>query len=114
MTDQAREIAGELSEGLYDKHGREIMIGDIIKVFHFIGARRKRHYMYKQVIREGVFSDEAPYFILSHLSMNDSEYYHESKDGRLLSHYEIVQSIDAAFEDRPRVRASLSDTTEQR
>ena len=28
----------------YDKTGREIMQGDILKVFHFVGRRNKRHY----------------------------------------------------------------------
>lgn len=37
-----------------DKNGVEIEEFDILKVFHFIGARRKRHYMYKMaVVREG-------------------------------------------------------------
>ncbi len=34
---------------LYDEKGREIHPKDLIKVFHFTGARRKKHYMYKQV-----------------------------------------------------------------
>lgn len=34
----------------YDKHGIPIERGDIVKVFHFIGARRKRHYMFKQCL----------------------------------------------------------------
>ena len=34
---------------LYDKKYREILEYDLLKVFHFIGARRKKHYMYKLV-----------------------------------------------------------------
>jgi hypothetical protein len=34
-----------------DKYGREIEEFDVIKVFHFIGARRKKHYMYKIAIK---------------------------------------------------------------
>jgi len=33
----------------YDKKGIEIEEFDLLKVFHFIGARRKKHYMYKWV-----------------------------------------------------------------
>ena len=33
-----------------DKNGREIEHGDVLKVFHFIGPRRKRFYMYKVAI----------------------------------------------------------------
>lgn len=34
---------------IYDKHGQAIREFDVLKVFHFTGARRKRHYMYKWV-----------------------------------------------------------------
>lgn len=32
-----------------DKHNREIQEFDLLKVFHFIGARNKKHYMYKWI-----------------------------------------------------------------
>lgn len=35
---------------LRDAKGREIEAGDVLKVFHFTGARRKRHFMYKQAV----------------------------------------------------------------
>lgn len=34
---------------LRDKKGIPIMPGDLIKVYHFTGARKKKHYMYKIV-----------------------------------------------------------------
>ena len=38
----------------YDKHGTEIKEFAVLKIFHFVGARRKKHYMYKWVReREG-------------------------------------------------------------
>lgn len=33
-----------------DKNGRECRVGDLLKVFHFTGARRKKHYMYKLIM----------------------------------------------------------------
>ena len=33
-----------------DKAGRHIHPGDVLKVFHFVGARRRRHYMYEQAL----------------------------------------------------------------
>jgi len=33
----------------FDKKGKEIHEFDIIKIFHSIGARNKRHYMYKWI-----------------------------------------------------------------
>lgn len=88
----------------YDKTGREIMQGDILKVFHFIGARNKRHYMYKQVVEERRLGQrQTPYWWVSHLEQSD-EGYHLAKDGTHLRDYEIVQSIDARFDHRPRHR----------
>lgn len=35
-----------------DKNGNEIKEFDVLKVFHFIGKRRKKHYMYKWVKKD--------------------------------------------------------------
>jgi hypothetical protein len=98
-------------EKLFDKTGRPIELGDIVKVFHFVGARNKRHYMYKQAIGIDHLGPSAhSYLKLSHLSMDESRrgYYLERLDGRLLADYEIVQSVDARFEDRDRLNGSQS------
>lgn len=90
---------------LYDKTGREIMRGDILKVFHFIGARRKRYYMYKQVLGVVMLGKDAPapYLEISHLDLRGS-HYHERMDGRVLPDYEIIYGIASGFpEDRPRL-----------
>jgi hypothetical protein len=34
---------------LYDQKGKEIHEFDVLKIFHYIGARRKKCYMYKWV-----------------------------------------------------------------
>lgn len=34
---------------IFDERGVEIHAGCVIRVFHFIGARKKKHYMYKLV-----------------------------------------------------------------
>ena len=86
---------------LYDKKGIEIHPFDVLKVFHFIGARRKKHYMYKMV-QEVVFLGKEdcanPYLKISHLDRN-GDYYHEAYDGRQLKDYEIVQGfgLDGVF-----------------
>ncbi len=38
-------------EVYFDKKHKPILDCSVIKVFHFIGARKKRHYMYKWVRR---------------------------------------------------------------
>ena len=34
----------------YDKHGREIKAGDVLKVYHFTAALRRQIFMYKLVM----------------------------------------------------------------
>ena len=85
---------------LFDKHKREIKPGNVLKVFHFVGARRKRHYMYKQAVEYRPHpNSEHGYLKISHLSnvggvgpdTIGETYYLESADGRVLTDYEIVQ-----------------------
>ncbi len=38
-----------MSDVFYDRKGNEISEFDVVKVFHFTGARRKQHYMYKWI-----------------------------------------------------------------
>lgn len=41
-------------ETVYDKNERPIASGDLLRTFHFIGARRKRHYLYHTaLVRNG-------------------------------------------------------------
>jgi hypothetical protein len=87
---------------IYDKTGREIMRGDIVKVFHFIGPRRKRYYMYKQAAGHNTLGG-SQYMKMTHLDINDpDDGWHELLDDKMRPHFEIVQSLDAKFEDRPR------------
>lgn len=89
---------------LYDKRGIPIERGDIVKVFHFTGARRKRHFMYKQCLGFKLIGKDAnvPYMKFGHLTLDDSEYYLERPDGRVMPNYEIIQSIDCKHDERPR------------
>lgn len=97
---------------IHDKNGREIERGDVVKVFHFVGRRNKRHFMYKQAIGLKTMRDGTKYMMFNHLDMND-KYYVEPFDDRWLADYEIVQSIDAKFEDRPRLSAPLASEDRQ-
>lgn len=97
------------SGAIYDKTGREIMQGDVLKVFHFVGARNKRHYMYKQVVRERL-GRQCHYWFLSHLNQRDDDGYFLARDGTFYADYEIVQSVDARFEDRPRAAPTETPT----
>ena len=42
-----------MTEQFYDKKGVPIYPGDLLKTLHFIGARRKKYYLYHTVVRGG-------------------------------------------------------------
>lgn len=93
---------------VYDKHGIPIKRGDIVKVFHFIGPRRKRFYMYKQCIGVDTYRQNGTqYLFFSHLNFNEDigtldGPYHECL-GQKLEAYEIIQSVRDDFLNRPRI-----------
>ena len=102
-----------------DKNRRPIRVGDVLKVFHFTGARRKRHFMYKQVTRTqwlGGYGGKPKvlYFFVSHLSLKpesvsgDGGYWLGMHEGRL-DDYEIVQSIKCDHEERERVEIGATE-----
>jgi len=47
LTVKLREM--EIEQSYFDKNGKEIKEFAVLKVFHFIGRRRKKHFMYKWV-----------------------------------------------------------------
>ncbi len=86
-----------------DKNGRTINPGDVLKVFHFTGARGKRHYLHQQALR---YSKGR--LLISHLNRVDDQdpweigkNYYSVGGNEHLHGYEIVQSVDAKFEERP-------------
>lgn len=94
---------------VYDRRGIPIERGDIVKVFHFVGARRRRHYMYKQCLGANTYPNcEHQYVFFSHLNFADligerDGPYHQWP-GSHLEDYEIVQSLKCDHEDRPRAQ----------
>lgn len=102
----------------YDKRGIPIERGDIVKVFHFVGTRRKRHYMFKQCLGLNRYPSspdgwQAVFFShLNFLEIGDRRDgpYHETP-GENLPHYEIVQSIKSDHENRS--RAALQQETQK-
>ncbi len=36
----------------YDQTGKQILVGDLLKVFHFISGKQKKNYMYHVVVME--------------------------------------------------------------
>ena len=93
-----------------DKHGRAMKVGDVLKVFHFIGARRKRYFTYKQIVDTRVLGGyggkpKIPYFDVSHLNMDGGkENYTIGMNEGVLPGYEILQGLDD-IENRPKLIA---------
>lgn len=96
-----------------DKNRRPLRVGDVLKVYHFTGARRKKHFMYKQVVRTqwiGGYGGKPKvlYFFVSHLNLkkptlrDDGGYWLGMNEG-MQEDYEIVQSTECDFEDRQKV-----------
>lgn len=99
-------------KNVYDKKGRPICVGDILKVYHFTGQRNKKFYMYKMVKEKVTFGENQPvYFKMDHLE-NTHEYYHMKIDGSVLQDHEIVQGHKDGihFEDREKLKTTHSKT----
>jgi len=91
-----------------DKHGSAMKVGDVLKVFHFTGARRKRYFMYQQIVGARMLGGfggkpKVPYFDVSHLNMDGGkENYTIGTAEGVLSDYEILQGLDD-IESRPKL-----------
>ena len=90
-----------------DKNGREIREGDVLKVFHFTGARRKRYYMYKLVAE---FNGVLCGVDIGQLATKprDEAHRYQLRAGDM-GQTEIVEGFackegETSFEDRPRLR----------
>lgn len=92
----------------FDKRGIPIERGDIVKVFHFVGARGKHQFMYKQCLGIDRYPSSPSGWqkvFFSHLNFCEigdrNGPYHE-EPGETLPHYEIVHSIKYDHDTRPR------------
>ena len=91
---------------LYDKTGREVFPGDILKVYHFTGSRRKRYYMYKLVLKR--HEDNEDFFVISHLNLREETFNYKCED-KVDTDIEIVQGYAGvppgwSYEDRPKIK----------
>lgn len=101
------DIRSESKSFVLDRTGREILPGDTLKVFHFTGARRKRHYMYKYVLsvwRLPAWPEGTDALRISHLHPAEDSYF-RIRDGKTWEEAEIVQGYGEngqPFDERPK------------
>lgn len=55
---------------LFDSVGNEYQVGAIVRMYHFTGARKRKHYMYKQVTE---VSEEACRVAFCHLPIEQGK-----------------------------------------
>jgi hypothetical protein len=99
-------------KAFYDKHGRQIHKGDLIKTFHFTGARRKKYFMYHTAVeREGVLymvpiADLEPTCANQGGTCRVEAIIRAGADIEIISGYGPGDILN--FEDRPKVRSSAA------
>ena len=103
---------------LYDKTGRRIMVGDVLKVYHFTGERRKKYYMYKFVFdRKHWIRTGYDFLYISHLHPeNLKSGYYECCNGQKLDLVEIVQGYGenkVHYCDRPKEYKEITADVQQ-
>ena len=91
-----------------DVKGREICVGDLLRSPHFVGARRKKFYLYHVAVnREGVM-----YAVpTSHMEPSLRQYGGDCPLGYVHKYMEILHGSGPgdclSFEDRPRQKESI-------
>lgn len=99
-----------------DCKGREILPGDTLKVFHFIGARRKRCYMYKYVLsvyKHPNWAEGLDALRISHLNPQADSYL-VLRRGQTEQDYEIVQGYGEdgrPFDEREKRGPNIDSAT---
>lgn len=87
-----------------DKKGIEILPGDLVKVFHFIGPRNKKYFMYK-IIHEvdGHLAAAHVHRIYIEGLQWKNSYSLELYRGKQLESYEIIEGYNGLrFDERPK------------
>ena len=100
---------------LLDKNQREIRTGDTLKIFHFIGARKKKYYNYKYVLSKNKVKNNE-YFKVLHLGTDIADYYWLLNEDKILKDVEIVQGYnnknkEISYEDRPKITLTKKEAS---
>lgn len=87
-----------------DKNGYEIRPGDVLKVYHFTGARRKQYFMYKIAHEiDGFLYAAHLHNIYKDGGISKHNSYAMPRTGGYLADYEIIEGYsepEGSFENR--------------
>lgn len=97
-----------MSEQFYDLKGVPIFPGDLLRTFHFIGSRRKRHYLYHTVVNEDGYLCMVPTCWLETPLQKGGgkamlKYMHPEKESEVIAGNGPEPYL--SYEDRPRKKA---------
>ena len=84
----------------YDKNGIPILEGDLLRAYHFTGARKRKHYLYKKAIwlKSAYIPDGGLHAVaIDDLGAKPLEECHRCK----ISHLKDVEVIDGPCFDSP-------------
>lgn len=94
-----------MNNHVFDKNGYPIKIGDLLKVFSFVGSRRKKYFMYKLVTeKNGKLYAVAAHEVVNKGVQGSTGYFLSLQDGVHLEQVEIVEGYfdGVHYEDRPK------------
>ena len=107
---------------MHDKRGVPIYPGDLLKTYHFTGARKKRYYLYHIAMYvDGAMRCQNTEFFGTGLKKHSSDillqclWQQDGPDDRTLKQTEVISGYGPgkclSFEERPRVSVTYSQIT---
>lgn len=104
-------------EHYYDKRGIEIRVGDILKVYHFGGGKRRTYYMWKLVSYSETHGLIGLHTGCSKMVKHDyknSFRLHAIADERGILRYSEIINRDCCFDDKISAQITLENTIRKR
>jgi hypothetical protein len=90
-----------MTEEFYDIKGRPICVGDLLKTFHFRGARKKKYWLYHAVVLcEGRLKMVPVFTLATKPTDNGGSCWLDSVAINGVVQSEIIDSYNPLYEDR--------------
>lgn len=93
MKDIFSDIQQRKDNTYYDQTGKQILVGDLLKVFHF-KVRKRTHYMYHVAVMESTLDFPVMAVSAYHVQKPHCRMYVLADEKRILRDYKIVSELD--------------------